>query len=768
MERLVLWHRVVPLIRDEDENTDRTGRWVRNVVDRLAAAGGTPLLAVGGTVALLFETSDLEACLDTTLDLLSESEREDPPVPACFGVALGQLEVSELPSGRFTSGNAVDRAQLLSNRVRVGELALDVSAQAAAAQSYLFDRHVATGAGAPGGRVVDRAHPRRAACRPAIAQLQPALMPDAVASTLASLFQLLGKTSGVDRVVLRGPVATGLDEWFPGLRQHHRPSFVLHLEPVPASLEPLGSLRLGLESLQEEHPEAIERLPEMERRTLTSIYRGEAVFWHDAFRAVSVLIRSGGTRRPWVIADAVTGLDPSTLAIIAEVLSDDGPSCLLVGRLPLDTRPPNALLKPGPLVEIPIPTLRTQDAHQVASSVLGSGTADEVVRRIAVLGGTTPLGVLEAARALISAGDLVHDGTGFCWRVGPRSGVAAVPVESLIGERLAALEPTLMRALEVLCVAPPATAPEVLQHAAAQDGLSAEQFNQAISSLSHDALIAPRSPWKPTSPVLRNVVTQSMVPARSMELNLYLAGAMDECSSPDATFLRATYGYFLGDGGKEEAGALALLEAGRDAATRGFGRAALRLAAAAVQFDASDEIRRDATALSRAVSRQRSAGAVSELPRAAEEQPTSLPPTDVSLTQQAIKAFQRRDFENVDRLADTAIAEGNDRAAAERIRALGQLARGDVVAAIHTVARSQHHERPSERSRARGALTRALVLLNAGEVEEAVRSSLYTLAYARRSTDLRAEAAALRVLSSCFRGLGRAEDASLIDDVSPG
>ena len=67
-----------------------------------------------------------------------------------------------------------------------------------------------------------------------------------------------------------------------------------------------------------------------------------------------------------------------------------------------------------------------------------------------------------------------------------------------------------------------------------------------------------------------------------------------------------------------------------------------------------------------------------------------------------------------------------------------------------------------------GALARALVLLNAGEIEEAVRSSLYTLAYARRTTDLRAEAAALRVLSSCFRGLGRKDDAVMIDEVAPG
>ena len=219
---------------------------------------------------------------------------------------------------------------------------------------------------------------------------------------------------------------------------------------------------------------------------------------------------------------------------------------------------------------------------------------------------------------------------------------------------------------------------------------------------------------------------------------------------------------FSATGEGRKRGALALLEAGRDAATRGFGRAALRLAAAAVQFDASDDIRRDATSLSRAVSRQRTPGAVSELPRPAEieTEATSRPPP--SLTRQAIGAFQRRDFENVDRLADTAIAEGNDRAAAERIRALGQLARGDVVAAIQTVARSQHHERANERSRARGALTRALVLLNAGEIEEAVRSSLYTLAYARRATDLRARGGRLAraelVLSWAWTQRGRNSD----------
>ena len=251
---------------------------MRNVVDRLAAAGGTPLLAVGGTVALLFETSDLEACIDTTLDLLSESEREDPPVPACFGIGLGQLEVAELPSGRFTSGSAVDRAQLLANRTRVGELALDAATQNAASKGYLFDRHVATGAGAPGGRIIDRVHPRRAACRPAIARLGRPTMPEAVGTELERLISLAAEPSGVDRVVLRGPVGTGLDEWIPCLEEAYKPPFVLHLEPVPASLEPLGSLRLGLESLQAQHAAAIDRLREEHRRTLASISLGEPVF----------------------------------------------------------------------------------------------------------------------------------------------------------------------------------------------------------------------------------------------------------------------------------------------------------------------------------------------------------------------------------------------------------------------------------------------------------------------------------------------------------
>ncbi len=714
---------------------------------------------------MTFEVDDLEPCLTTTLELLQSAEREAPPFQACFGFSLGPLEVSQLPSGRFTFGAAIDRAQLLANRARAGEVVLDAEAQAAASSLFLFDRHVATGPGAPRGRIVDRKHPRRGTNSSAFAAMGSPGMPRAVAESLERLVELTGTATGVDRLLLRGPLGAGHDEWIDHLRGRSSPRFVLELPPVPAALEPLGSLRLGLEVLHATYPQAIEPLLEEHRRTLASVSLGEPVFRSDALLALQALLGQGEGPRPWIVADVIATIDPSSLALLAETIVDDGPEVLFLARLPVDTRPPSALMRTGLLEELVLPGLTPADGREVAAAVLGPETPPEVARRIAVLGGTTPLGILEAARALLTSGDLVLDPEGgYRWRLSPRGGVAAVPVESLINERLTHLAPAHRKVLEVICAAPIATATPVLRAAVKLDGENTETFDAAIGSLALEGFVTPTEPWRASSLVLRNVVVQSLPPARSTEIHKRVADAMGQITLQDATFARATYGYFLGEGGREQAGARALLEAGRDAATRDFGRAALRLAAAAVQFDSSDGVRADATALSRAVSRKRPSNP-DEIGGTAQAGRLHVP-LEVPLARQAVSAFLRRDFENVDRLVDTAIAEGNDRAAAERIRALGQLARGDVIGSIHTLARPQHFERDDEHSRARGSLARALVLLNAGEIEDALRASLRTLAYARRRGHDDAEFAALRVMSACYRDLGRPEDAAMIEEMS--
>jgi tetratricopeptide (TPR) repeat protein len=160
-------------------------------------------------------------------------------------------------------------------------------------------------------------------------------------------------------------------------------------------------------------------------------------------------------------------------------------------------------------------------------------------------------------------------------------------------------------------------------------------------------------------------------------------------------------------------------------------------------------------------------------PRAHDQVPSEPPVYDgprpdegaAGLVRQAVDAMMRRDLDAVERCVDIATAEGCDRAAASRMRALAHLARGDHAQAMQLLASVQ--DNGDHRHRARAALTRALILLHAGDPAQAVRAGLGALSTSRRIKDPRGEAAAMHALSWCFRALGRAEDADRIEDASP-
>src|SRR5690606_37469350 len=139
--RLVLWHRLIPV--PDDPDPERRDRWTRAVIRRVMEANGTLLCTVGRTVAACFDVVDRERALDLALDLLDSAEREAPPMPAAIGVAAGELrESQDDPAFPFPTGAVLDRAQLLANRARLGELVLDRETRALANRVYLFGRAV--------------------------------------------------------------------------------------------------------------------------------------------------------------------------------------------------------------------------------------------------------------------------------------------------------------------------------------------------------------------------------------------------------------------------------------------------------------------------------------------------------------------------------------------------------------------------------------------------------------------------------------------------
>jgi len=774
MQHLVLWHRIVPAAREELDDPAELVGWSRSVAARLAAIHGTHILGVGGTVAAVFDLTDVAAALDAAIALLNEADEADVPIKITFGAAAGDVtRVAGQPP--LLTGGAIDRAQLLANRARSGELLLDPAALSLASGRFLFAREAASGVSSLRGHAIDRRYPHRDVCRPSIRHLGEPPIPSGAAAALARLREVAAD-GGQHRLILRGGPEAGAREWIRALAEELRPPLVLWLDGVPDALEPLGSLRLALQR----RFNGAEGIAEVLRQrggskpaalTLASIVEGRAVDRAAVLLALRELLSafSDAGGRPWLVLDPLSAVDPASVDAAVAAAADDVGGCLLLGRLSPDKHVPNPVLDEVGHEELDLPSLTPDDAREVAQAILGKRTERDVTRRVATFGGDNPLGIVETARTLVASGDLVYHHDAFRWRVGPRVAARAIPVESLINERIAALEPTPLRVLEAVCVAPPGTPRELIQEIAHADGVSSRALVEAVEQLRVEALLTREDPWETTSPALRNVVVESMPPARSGELCRFVAAAMKTALGPSAEFAKATMGYFMAEGGNEAEGARALIEAGRAASLSGFARAAVRLAANAVQLDGSAETRAAATGISR--SARGSDGhrstvpppqdtVVASLDEVAEEQPEDL-------VESAVRSIMRRDLETADRLIDVAIAEGRDRASAYRMRAIAHLCRGEREAAMELLAASQTHGSSDPKARARYLIARTLVLLAGGNVTAALRSALGALADTREARDEHGEVAALRTLAACYDAAGQPDAAGALEAMSP-
>jgi tetratricopeptide (TPR) repeat protein len=721
VDRLVLWHRVVPPTRLENDDPAGLDAWVDRVEDAARSVGASTLARAGGMIALAFELTELEEALSLALRWLDEAETLHPDRQVAIGAATG--EVTE--GARASTGAAIDRAHLLAGRARKGELVVDAATRDLAGGVFLFDRAVGTGAAALRGVTLDRRMPRRAECRRAIARLRPAPVPSILERELASVAEL-ARAASAACVLLRGPSGAGSSRFLLELERSLAPSFVARLGPVPGGLEPLGSLRLALRGRDLTGP-------------LAELARGEVV---ERARLEEALLAAGGAR-PWFVLDPLAGLDAVSLEIVASVAARA--PCFVVARAGMD------LPLPRPLEHLPwsehvVPSLRLDDAKEVARAILDDSDED-VVRRVAVLGGDTPLGVAEAARNLLAAGDVIRTDEGFAWRSAPRTGIRAIPLDTLVHERLDTLEGAARALLEACALAPLGTAPEVTLELARLDGVQRD-VDGLRGQLESEAFLRPGS-LAPTSEHLRRATLQSMPPARRAELERYLATAL--ASHGDrGPLAEVTRGVSLAEGGDGPGAAVTFLVAARALAAKGWRDAARRLAIAAVQTDPRAETRAEATTLARSLGSER-------------------PPAEASerVSQVAVSALLAGDLGMVERTVDAAIAEGRDLAAADRVRAMAFLAKGDPARAMEVFERLARNTAREPRARARSALTLAWIRLHSGDASEAIRAALEALALVRRLKDPRGETAALHTLAACYRSLQRDADAQRLEDAAP-
>src|SRR5512139_2588281 len=157
MEKLVLWHRALPRTRLGTDDTPAPVSWTAEVTRGMEERGGECLGVVGAAVIFAFDPNDYERALETALELLDQSDGApaSSPIPAIsFGVDLGEVDRSPEPgSGLLVpSGAVIDRAQLLANAARPGELVLSSDAQDLASTRYLFSRVIQAGGGAVEGQ----------------------------------------------------------------------------------------------------------------------------------------------------------------------------------------------------------------------------------------------------------------------------------------------------------------------------------------------------------------------------------------------------------------------------------------------------------------------------------------------------------------------------------------------------------------------------------------------------------------------------------------
>ncbi len=767
-----------------------TEKWIELVLARVRASGARVLAGIGTTVVATLDSIEVADAIELARSLVEDVAQPQPNLKVDIGVALGEVEETIEPGKAPTyRGAAIDRAQALANRAHAGEVVLDDATVAAACERYLFGREVLVGS--VRGQALDPYNARKEECRRALSELASLPLPPSALPVFEELTRLAQQT-GETRVALHctaGPSPLDLIE---RLARTEKPQLLLRISRKAGGLQPLGGLELALRrsglddtaqfslrarrSISSSGDDAMREpaaLPPALRGMLKALLRGQAIARAEMVEALAELLRlnTKAGARPWIVLDQLHEIDPATLGVIAETLQSSELECMLLMTLPIGASVPAALLPEGALHTLTLPPLDAHDGRTLAEALLSLEEGSDIAQRVAAIGGDSPLGVLEAARTLVTAGDLVLQKTrakGFVWRGAPRSGIGQVPVEALITERALGLPPDAYRVLETLCIAPPDASLDLVESVIERDGLASGELRDGLTQLAAEGFVDNGVSLGSADAAIRSAIRSSMPPARAAELNRFVADELRTRQKAPG-FGSAQLAYHLAEGGQEADAARALLDAGRTALQAGFQRVALRLVATAVELDGSPDVRKLASevassvdvasvAASPSASSSTNPAVVADPEGTAAAGSGATPNMAASAIASARKALAAHDYDAAERWLDTAVAAGWGRAAAQRMLAMAQLARGDTSDATLTLSRARTPDAPAE-VQARDALGWALIHVESGNAALGVRDALGALAASRKLSDARGEVAALHVLAHCYRNLDREDDA---------
>jgi hypothetical protein len=254
-----------------------------------------------------------------------------------------------------------------------------------------------------------------------------------------------------------------------------------------------------------------------------------------------------------------------------------------------------------------------------------------------------------------------------------------------------------------------------------------------------------------------------MPPARRTEVYRFVAHALHTAEPLVGPSMAATVGAYLCEGGDLTRGAHAILEAGSLAADNGYTNAAVRLAAAAVQYQPDTETREGASEISRAV----------RLPSGPpqdedEERPTiPVPETELDdLSEELVQALKERDHDKFDALIESSIAAGGDLTGAHCLRVVSYVTREDVPAAKRALEAAKKSPNQTPAAAIRLAIASACLQLARGRGRDAMIDAMEALAAARAQEDGPGEAAALKMVSATCLAAGLESDANRIAHVA--
>ena len=724
-ERIVLWVRAF-----SPSSTPRRGRASRDLAGArpsalvhtqraaaIAAGGGEVHAQLGGQLLASFGSTDARAVIELALSMLQAEDE------GALAMALTLSVLRRAPQAVL--GMAIDDAFLLASRAHPGELLVDASVRDRVHAEYLFTRQVTAGGLRAGS--LDRVHPRRADCVKALSLLQKPALPTPTQALVAPLAEAL--RGDAQFVIVEGPVGAGAVGLFEAVREALKTERVLALGAAPGPHVPLASLRQALRGrVRGARAEALQ--------THALISKADAIALTE--EALELGFREGLV---WVVLNPLVAIDHASLAVVEALRLKHPASMRIASRLPFDAPVPPPL---GPVdARFTLPALRLADARELVHAILGGRASSDVERRLSIMGGDTALGVEEAVRYLVTAGELVFREGSFEWRTQARGGPDSIAVEELMRLRFELLSDTARRALEVALLAPS----ELLEVVAAKDGLDGAALEAALAVLRAEHWLDIDDPL--TTHFVRGFTLDAMPPSRRAELNRFIYSAL-----PETGVHRLARAHYAHEGGLEDD---ALRESAvRDAALLAAGfDAPVELPSEEVdsgetELDPSDVIdlgpKSDETLNGELASPLDAVFAGS--PHDDGEGP------DPRVLRAAIRA---KDVPAIDRWIERAIAEGSDATAIARLRAVTDVLRGDVVNAQARLARTLRTDDP------RAHLAQAMVMLGGGHYEEAVRSALHALASARHRGDAKGRSAAYLALAASYRGLGRPTDAALLE-----